>query len=113
MSGGKSASSLGEFELFVMLAVLRLGEEGYSRTIREEIEDRTGRRVARGALYVTLDRLREKGLLRSWKGEPREERGGKARRHYSVTPDGFQAVRRSQAMLQSMWEGLDEALSRG
>lgn len=113
MSGGESASSLGEFELFVMLAVLRLGEEGYSRTIREEIEERAGRRVARGALYVTLDRLREKGLLRSWKGEPREERGGKARRHYSVTPDGIQAVRRSQAMLQSMWEGLDEALSRG
>lgn len=112
MPGGESPSSLGEFEFFVMLAVLRLGEEGYSRTIREEIEERSGRRVARGALYVTLDRLREKGLLRSWKGEPREERGGKARRHYALTSEGLEAVRTSRAMLRSMWEGLDEALSK-
>lgn len=111
MTPERPPATLGELELVVMLAVLRTGEEGYSRTIREEIRKRTGRDVARGALYVTLERLTEKGLLRSWKGEPREERGGKARRHYAVTEDGLDAVRASQAMLQHMWEGL-EGLSR-
>lgn len=111
MSGDDQPTNLGDFELFVMLAVVRIGEEAYSRTIREAIEERTGRRVARGALYVTLDRLRDKGFLRSWKGEPRAERGGKARRHYEVTPEGLEAVRTSQAMIRSMWEGLDEAIA--
>lgn len=103
-------NTLGELELVVMLAAMHAGE-GYSRTIREAIQERTGRNVARGALYMTLDRLTDKGLLRSWKGEPLRERGGRARRHYEVTPEGLRAVRDSQAMLESMWEGLEEALS--
>lgn len=103
-------TSLGELELVVMLAVMHT-DEGYSRTIREAIRERTGRSVARGALYMTLDRLTDKGLLRSWKGEPLRERGGRARRHYEVTSEGLQAVRDSQTMLRRMWAGLDEALS--
>lgn len=111
MSSDRSKSVLGDLELLVMLAVLRTGEEGYSRTIREDIRSRTGRSIARGALYVTLDRLTEKGLLRTWKGEPRSERGGKARRHYAVTPSGLQVVRESWTMLRNMSDGLEEVLS--
>lgn len=112
MSRSKSISALGELELLVMLAVLRIGEDGYSRLIREDIEERTGRSVARGALYVTLQRLTEKGLLDTWMGEGRPERGGKARRHYAVTARGLAAVRESQSTLRRMWEGLEEVLSK-
>lgn len=100
---------LGSFELLVVLAVLRLGPEGYSRSIRTEIERRTGRDVGRGALYVTLDRLSRKGLLDSWMGEPRSERGGRARRHYRVTDAGREAVFATRASLRAMWEGLEES----
>lgn len=105
------ASGLGEFELLVMLAVILNGEGGYSRTIRSAIEKRTGRSVSRGALYVTLDRLSDKGLLETWKGAPLEQRGGKARRHYRATERGLEAVRESRRMLQSMWSELDDALA--
>lgn len=111
MAGSDGSSGLGEFELLVMLAVLLAGEDGYSRTIRAAIEKRTGRSVSRGALYVTLDRLTGKGLLESWKGEPLDQRGGKARRHYRVTEPGLAAVRESRRMLRSMWSDLDEALA--
>lgn len=110
MGGSDEVQGLGEFEMLVMLAVVRTGREGYSRTIRREIEEGTGRSVSRGALYVTLDRLTRKGLLDSWKGEPVGERGGKARRHYRVTEEGATAIRESRAMLRSMWAGIDEAL---
>lgn len=101
--------TLAEFELVVMLAVMHVGDEGYSVTIREDIRERTGRRVARGALYVTLDRLCRKGLLESWKGEPTSERGGRAKRHYRPTPAGQRAVQASRDVLQEMFEGIDAA----
>ena len=90
-----------------MLAVMRLGDEGYSVTIRRDIEARTGRRAAYGALYVTLDRLRRKGLLDSWKGKPLPERGGRARRHYRPTRAGQAAVQASRDALQEMFEQID------
>lgn len=99
--------TLAEFELMVMLAVMRVGEEGYSVTIRRDIEERTGRRVSRGALYVTLGRLRDKGMLESWKGDPTPERGGRAKRHYRPTPEGLQAVQASRAALEEMFDGID------
>jgi len=98
---------LAEFELVVMLAVMRVGDDGYSVTIREDIEEHTGRRVSRGALYVTLDRLRHKGMLESWKGEPTPERGGRAKRHYRPTSRGLEAVQASRDALQEMFSGVD------
>lgn len=103
-----SAGELGSFELVVMLSVLHVGSDGYSVSIREEIERRTGRSVRRGALYVTLDRLVRKKLLESWMGESRAERGGRARRHYRATPKGRDAVLATQAALRAMWDGLEE-----
>ena len=74
--------NLGEFEQVVLLAVLRLGDDAYAIPIREEIEARTGRSVARGALYTALERLESKRYLRSRMGEPLPERGGRSRRYF-------------------------------
>jgi DNA-binding PadR family transcriptional regulator len=80
---------LGEFEHLVLLAVLRLGEEAYAVPIRETIATHSGRSVARGALYTTLDRLEQKRLLRSTMGDALPERGGRPRRYYTVTAAGL------------------------
>jgi PadR family transcriptional regulator, regulatory protein PadR len=98
---------LGEFEQLVLLAVMRLDGEAYAVPIRQEIEDRTSRSVARGALYVTLDRLEEKGYLKSWLADPTAERGGRAKRFYEVKPAGVKALEHSWTALRSMWEGLE------
>ncbi len=101
---------LGEFEYAVLLAVLHLKEEAYAVPIRELIDERTGRPVARGALYTGLDRLESKGCLRSRMGEATEERGGKARRYYTVTPAGLKAIRATHEALSSMTKGLESIL---
>ncbi len=99
--------SLGEFELLVLLAVLRLGDEdAYAVSIVDEIGERTGRRVRRAAVYTALQRLESKGLVATWLGEPRPERGGKARRSVRVEPAGVQAIREAQSALQNMWRDL-------
>jgi DNA-binding PadR family transcriptional regulator len=95
---------LGEFELLVLLAALRLGEaEASAVTIVDEILERTGRRVQRAAVYVTLQRLEAKGLVSSWLGEPTAERGGKARRQVRVEPAGVTAVQEARMALDRMW----------
>jgi len=98
--------SLGEFEQLVLLAVLRLKGEGYGVAIRAEISARTGREPASGALYTTLDRLEQKRLLKSRTGEPTPQRGGRAKRYYTVTASGAAAVTRAQRAFQSMLDGL-------
>jgi PadR family transcriptional regulator, regulatory protein PadR len=102
-----SSAPLGEFEQLVLLAVMRLDGEAYAVPIRQEIESRTSRSVARGALYVTLDRLEEKGYLKSWLGDATAERGGRAKRFYEVRPAGVKALEHSWAALRSMWAGLE------
>ena len=102
-----SPAPLGEFEQLVLLAVMRLDGEAYAVPIRQEIEDRTSRKVARGALYVTLDRLEEKGYLKSWLADATAERGGRAKRFYEVKPAGAKALEYSWAALRSMWAGLE------
>ena len=101
---------LGEFEFMVLLAALRLGEDGaYALAIVDVIAQRTGRRVRRSAVYTTLKRLEDKGFVSSYLGEPRAERGGKARRHIEVQPDGLRAVHESRTAFEEMWGGLDTA----
>jgi DNA-binding PadR family transcriptional regulator len=101
---------LGEFEQIVLLAILRLGDEAYAIPVRSEIEDKTGRSVARGALYTALDRLEGKRCLRSRLSDPRPERGGRSRRYYTVTPAGLAALRASRASLLRLWQGLEGRL---
>jgi DNA-binding PadR family transcriptional regulator len=103
---------LGEFEYAVLLSVLHLEQEAYAVPVRELIEQRTGRPVARGALYTGLDRLEAKGCLKSRMGDPTEERGGKARRYYTVTPAGLKAIRATHEALCKMTKGLESILEQ-
>ena len=94
-----------EFEQLVLLAVLRLGDAAYAVPIRDEIQARTGRAPARGAVYATLERLENKRYLESWLGEPLAERGGRPRRYYRVKPAAARALEESWAALQRMGGG--------
>jgi len=104
--------NLGEFEQLVLLAVLRLGDGAYGARIQEVLEERAGREASVSAIYITLTRLAEKGLVSSWMGEPTEVRGGKARRYFHVEPAGAAALDESRARLRRMWEGIDELPAR-
>ena len=103
---------LGEFEYAVLLATLHLDQGAYAVPIRELIELRTGRPVARGALYTALDRLEGKGCLRSRMGESTDERGGKARRYFTVSAAGLKALRATHTALASMAKGLETILEQ-
>ena len=98
---------LGEFEHIIVLALLRLEDRAYGVTVRQEIEFRTNREVSIGAVYATLDRLETKGYVKSHRGDPTPERGGRSKRFFRVTAKGVAAVNRTQRALQSMTEGLD------
>ena len=102
--------SLGEFEQSVLLAIAHLGDQAYGVPIRQEIERRTGRTIAVGALYTGLDRLQRKGYVSSEMSAPLPERGGRSRRHFRITRVGAAALRRSREFLARMWEGLDPEL---
>ena len=102
-----TAPSLGEFEQIVILGILRLGDHAYSLTIRTEITDCTGREPSPGALYTTLDRLEEKELITSRLGDPTPQRGGRAKRYFTVTRKGLGAVSRAQRSFQRLLKGIE------
>jgi len=83
---------LGEFEYLLLSAAERLGEDAYGASIRQEIENTAGRPCSIGALYTTLDRLEEKGLIKTWMGDPTPERGGRAKRMVRITAKGIRAA---------------------
>ncbi len=97
---------LGEFELVVLLALVRLDEPAYGMSIYDEILTATGRGVSIQAVYVTLSRLEKKGYVESRTGESTVERGGRARKYYAVRPAGRSALNRSRAMFDSLWAGV-------
>ena len=101
--------NLGEFEQLVLLAIAHLGDDAYGIPIVEEIERRTGRSVARAAVYVTLRRLEDKGFVSTWMGDPTPERGGKARRYARLERAGARALREARQAADRMWKGLDPA----
>lgn len=101
---------LGEFEHLVLIGLVRLGPEAYGATVRREIEQRTGRRVAISAVYTTLERLEQKGLVRSRIGEPTRERGGRRRRHFELLPLGARALRNAHEVFSRMSAGLERRL---
>ena len=102
--------NLGEFEHLVLLAILRLGDQAYAPAILEELETRTGRPPSPGSMYVTLDRLEEKGLLRSRLADSTDDRGGRPRRYVTVTPLGVRQLRASRTALLELWNGLEGVL---
>jgi PadR family transcriptional regulator PadR len=101
---------LGEFEQLLLLAVLRLDECAFAADIARELEVRADRQVSRGALYTSLDRLEDKGLVR-WRAVPGgPARDGLPRRLYTVTPTGIAALRDARETLRRMWRGLEQLL---
>ena len=102
---------LGEFELLVMLAVMHGEGRSHGVQIAQDIEDRTGRDVSRGSLYVTLDRLEAKGYLRSRLEKPDNNRGGKRKRFVSPTRAGLAAVQEAHEALTRMTSGLEDQLT--
>jgi DNA-binding PadR family transcriptional regulator len=97
---------LGEFEQFILLSILRLGENSYGSAIRQLLAETVKRDVTIGALYTTLDRLEKKGLLTSRMGEVTPERGGRAKKYFTLTAQGHRALKRSKDALTNMWHGL-------
>ena len=108
-----SRNSLGELELIVLLALYRLGEGAYGASIRDEIYERTRRRITPGAIYPTLDRLERKGLVRSYEGDPVPERGGRAKRHFVIRRAGLLELRRAWGQYAALAAGLEDALEAG
>ena len=102
----KRPDSLGEFEQSVLLAIAHLAEDAYGVTVRREIERRTRRTIAVGALYTALDRLERKGYVSSSMSDPTPERGGRSKRHFRLRAAGATALRQSRQRLDRMWEGL-------
>ena len=101
-------NNLGDFELMVMLALLRLGDDAYGVPISREIEQQSGREVALGSVYATLERLEGRGLVSSHLGKPTAERGGKAKRYFRVTSNGLRKVKETRRTLIKLWHGLPE-----
>ena len=104
---------VGEFELYVLLAITHLGDEAYGLRIRQEIDARTGREIAIGAVYATLARLEEKGLVRHERSAPQPVPGGRSRNEFRLTPAGHRALEHSTAMLTRMMAGFRPPATRG
>jgi DNA-binding PadR family transcriptional regulator len=99
---------LGGFELLVLLALIRLGDEAYGVPISEAIEESSGKEVAMGSVYITLERLENKGLVTSRLGEPTPERGGRAKTYFRVTAKGLREARRAQRTLVNLWKDIPQ-----
>ena len=104
------APLLGEFEQVVLLSLLRLGNGAWGAAIRRDIQERTGRELPVSVVYVTLQRMEQKGWVKSYIGDPTGERGGRRRRHYLMDTPGEHALGRSYRALKKMTEGLEGRL---
>jgi DNA-binding PadR family transcriptional regulator len=112
MTRSHGPTPLGEFELLVLLATLSLEDAAYPASIARDIEARTGRKASRAAVLITLERLEEKELVRSWYGDPTPQRGGRPKRFFKAKPRGVQGVRDSLERIETMSAGLEAVLRR-
>jgi PadR family transcriptional regulator, regulatory protein PadR len=101
---------LGEFEQLILLGLVRLGPDAYGATVRREIEEHAGREVSISAVYTTLERLEQKGLVRSRIGAPTPERGGRRRRHFELLPLGARSLRDAYQAITGMTAGIERRL---
>ena len=105
------APIVGEFEHFILLALVRLGNGAYGAVIRREIRDRTGRDASIGTVYMTLGRLEKKKMIVSYIGNPSPQRGGRRRRHYLIETAGQQALGRAYRAFTKMAAGMEQELA--
>ena len=94
---------LGEFEELVLLTIAALGDDAYGVAVKEDIESRTGRSLSIGALHTTITRLEEKEYIKSWLGEPTQERGGRRKRYFQLTNDGKVALHKMKELRDELW----------
>ncbi len=99
---------LTDFELMIMLAILRLRDDAYGVPISRELEDTAGRITTLGAVYLALDRLEQQGLVASTLGESTAQRGGRAKKYFRVTAKGLRAARATQRAFVALWTGIPE-----
>lgn len=95
---------IGEFEELVLLTIAALDEDAYGVAIKEEIEKRTDRSISIGALHSTITRLEEKGLIKSWLGDPTQERGGRRKRYFQLTNLGKSSLREMKSLRDELWD---------
>jgi DNA-binding PadR family transcriptional regulator len=103
---------LTDFELMILLAILRTGDDAYGVRIGQEIERTGGRTVMIAAVYAAIDRLERNGLVSSFVGDPTPERGGRAKRFFEVTPRGLRAVKQTREALVALWTDLPQLKER-
>jgi PadR family transcriptional regulator, regulatory protein PadR len=108
-----TAKHVGELEHMILLAIVRLGQDAYGMSILRELDECADRKVSRGALYLVLERMVQKGYLDSRMGEPTSERGGRAKRFFELTGAGKEALRVSGRSLLALWDGLESLLEEG
>jgi DNA-binding PadR family transcriptional regulator len=101
---------LGEFEEVVMLTIGILNNEAYSVSIKTEIETRLSRDVSMGALHTALNRLEEKGYLKSFAGEATEERAGRPKRYFEITAMGKKAMHHTRATREELWKAIPKTV---
>lgn len=106
------APIVGEFEQFVLLALVRLGNGAFGAAIRREIRERTGRDAAVGTVYMTLGRLEGKKMIASYVGVPSTHRGGRRRKHYILDEEGQKAVGRAYRAFTAMTAGMEGELGQ-
>ena len=99
---------LGEFELMILLAVIRLGDDAYGVPISKELFEITGRDVALGSVYAALDRLEQKEFVSSTLGDPTPARGGRAKRYFRVTSSGIREAKMTKKALIRLWRGIPQ-----
>lgn len=99
---------LGGFELLVLVALIRLGDEAYGVPIADAIEETSARSVSIGSVYITLERLERKGLVGSRLGDPTPERGGRAKTYFRITAKGLREVRQARRTLTRLWDGVPQ-----
>jgi len=109
---GACDTSLGEFEQLILLALFRLSDNAYGATIHHEVQKRTRRPISISAVYTTLDRLAEKGMVDSRIGEPTPRRGGRRKKFFSLRPEGAQALSQSYRVFREMTRGLERQLEK-
>ena len=101
-----SSPTLGTLELTILLTVARLGEDAYGLAVRRDVSERLGREYSVGAVYTTLERLEAKGFVVSRTTAPLPVRGGRSRRHFTVTAAGRRAIRHAESVARSVWAGI-------
>jgi PadR family transcriptional regulator PadR len=104
------ADTLGAFEQAILLALVRLGQDAYGRAILKEAQTRLQRELAAGAVYTTLDRLEQKGLISSRLGAGTDIRAGRPRRYYAIEGAGVRALNEARAAVDTLWAGFRRPL---